>query len=59
LARSIDKLPPDFVCKLDYRDEVAYTESKAHREVDCYSVFAVSRKIKERKKFVMSVCKAI
>jgi hypothetical protein len=34
LARSIDKLPPNLVGKLDSRDEVAYTKAKTHPDLE-------------------------
>jgi hypothetical protein len=37
LVRRIDKLLPDFVCKLGDGDEVSYTIAKAHRGPE-YSV---------------------
>jgi hypothetical protein len=38
LARSINELPPDVVCKLEDSDKVANAETKAHRGVKqcCY-----------------------
>jgi len=33
LTRSINKLLPDIVRKLEYDDEIANTESKAHRDL--------------------------
>jgi hypothetical protein len=33
LAWSIDKFLPNLFCKLKYSDKVAYTETKAHRDL--------------------------
>jgi hypothetical protein len=34
LTRSTDEFFPNLIGKLNYRDEVAYTEAKAHRDVE-------------------------
>ena len=41
LMRRIDKLLPDFVCKLGDSDEVSYTTAKAHRGSEYSAVIAL------------------
>ena len=38
LAWSIDKFLPNLFCKLKYSDEVAYTETKAHRDLLLHNI---------------------
>jgi hypothetical protein len=40
LTWSINKLLADLVCKLGYDDEVPYTETKAHRDLERSAVIA-------------------
>ena len=34
LTRRVDEVLPDLVGKLDYGDEVAYTKTEAHRDIN-------------------------
>jgi len=40
LARCVDEFFADLVGKLNYRDEVAYTETEAHRDIKHNSVIS-------------------
>jgi hypothetical protein len=44
LPGRIDEFLPDLVRKLDCRDEVAYTETKAHCEIDLLVILRKGKK---------------